>query len=155
MNTATSVATPSLHVPGPASRPRFDQKTGPVTAIIFVGLLAVGLLYTGYSLVSDVSGSGAPTTTCVPYLLLGVALLIALGFEFVNGFHDTANAVATVIYTHSLPPQLRRGLVGLLQLPRRAGVERRGGLRHHLAAAGRADPAGRLAAPASRWCSRC
>ena len=32
-------------------------------------------------------------------------LLIALGFEFVNGFHDTANAVATVIYTHSLPPQ--------------------------------------------------
>src|SRR5262249_30038115 len=36
--------------------------------------------------------------------LLGVALLIALGFEFVNGFHDTANAVATVIYTHSMPP---------------------------------------------------
>lgn len=32
-----------------------------------------------------------------------MALLIALGFEFVNGFHDTANAVATVIYTHSLP----------------------------------------------------
>ena len=35
--------------------------------------------------------------------MLFVALLIALGFEFVNGFHDTANAVATVIYTHSLP----------------------------------------------------
>jgi len=35
-----------------------------------------------------------------------VALLIALGFEFVNGFHDTANAVATVIYTHSLPPHV-------------------------------------------------
>jgi PiT family inorganic phosphate transporter len=32
------------------------------------------------------------------------ALALALGFEFVNGFHDTANAVATVIYTHSLPP---------------------------------------------------
>ena len=38
-----------------------------------------------------------------PFLLLFVALLIALGFEFVNGFHDTANAVATVIYTRSLP----------------------------------------------------
>ena len=38
------------------------------------------------------------------FLLLGLALLIALGFEFVNGFHDTANAVATVIYTRSLPP---------------------------------------------------
>jgi PiT family inorganic phosphate transporter len=35
-----------------------------------------------------------------------VALLIALGFEFVNGFHDTANAVATVIYTHSLEPHV-------------------------------------------------
>ncbi len=33
-------------------------------------------------------------------------MLIALGFEFVNGFHDTANAVATVIYTHTLPPQI-------------------------------------------------
>ena len=30
--------------------------------------------------------------------------LLALGFEFVNGFHDTANAVATVIYSHSLKP---------------------------------------------------
>src|SRR5207244_8933322 len=38
--------------------------------------------------------------------MLFIALLIALGFEFVNGFHDTANAVATVIYTHSLPAQL-------------------------------------------------
>ena len=41
-----------------------------------------------------------PTLTLV---LLGLALLLALGFEFVNGFHDTANAVATVIYTHTLP----------------------------------------------------
>ena len=37
-------------------------------------------------------------------LLLCSALLLALGFEFVNGFHDTANAVATVIYTNSLKP---------------------------------------------------
>jgi len=40
------------------------------------------------------------------FLLLGVALLIALSFEFVNGFHDTANAVATVIYTNSLDPHV-------------------------------------------------
>jgi len=38
--------------------------------------------------------------------LLGFALLVACGFEFVNGFHDTANAVATVIYTHSLKPSI-------------------------------------------------
>ena len=37
--------------------------------------------------------------------MLAVSLLIALGFEFVNGFHDTANAVATVIYTKSLGPR--------------------------------------------------
>src|SRR5262245_13526614 len=56
-----------------------------------------------YSVYVDVDASGAQTTTFLPYLLLFVALLIALGFEFVNGFHDTANAVATVIYTHSMP----------------------------------------------------
>ncbi|TAH21733.1 MAG: anion permease [Cytophagales bacterium] len=37
-------------------------------------------------------------------VLLIITLLAAFGFEFVNGFHDTANAVATVIYTNSLPP---------------------------------------------------
>jgi PiT family inorganic phosphate transporter len=42
------------------------------------------------------------TATNVLFLLL--ALGLALSFEFVNGFHDTANAVATVIYTNSLKP---------------------------------------------------
>jgi len=37
---------------------------------------------------------------------LVLALILALGFECANGFHDTANAVATVIYTNSLPPWL-------------------------------------------------
>jgi len=37
-------------------------------------------------------------------VLLVICLAVALGFEFVNGFHDTANAVATVIYTRSLRP---------------------------------------------------
>lgn len=37
-------------------------------------------------------------------VLLFAALALALSFEFVNGFHDTANAVATVIYTHALTP---------------------------------------------------
>lgn len=36
--------------------------------------------------------------------LLGICLLAACAFEFVNGFHDTANAVATVIYTNALRP---------------------------------------------------
>jgi inorganic phosphate transporter, PiT family len=66
------------------------------------GILAVGAVYAATSLIGDLS-SMPPGTTILPFVLLGVALLIALGFEFVNGFHDTANAVATVIYTHSMP----------------------------------------------------
>src|SRR5436309_835132 len=87
-------------------RPKLDRGFDPRTVIIFVLLLAGGLLYVAYSLYADVDASGARTTTFLPYLLLFVALLIALGFEFVNGFHDTANAVATVIYTHSMPAQI-------------------------------------------------
>jgi len=37
-------------------------------------------------------------------LFFAVALIIAFGFEFINGFHDTANAVTTVIYTRTLKP---------------------------------------------------
>jgi PiT family inorganic phosphate transporter len=105
MNTIVSATTSAP--PGDAApRHRFDKKPGPVTAIVFVGLLATGLLFTGYSLVNDVSAAGSLTSSWAPYILLGVALLIALGFEFVNGFHDTANAVATVIYTNSLAPNV-------------------------------------------------
>ncbi|RPH32556.1 MAG: inorganic phosphate transporter [Bacteroidales bacterium] len=38
-------------------------------------------------------------------ILLIASILAALFFEFINGFHDTANAVATVIYTKSLKPR--------------------------------------------------
>src|SRR6202012_120441 len=38
--------------------------------------------------------------------LFFVCLLAVVGFEFVNGFHDTANAVATVIYTKALKPMV-------------------------------------------------
>ncbi|HTR38640.1 MAG TPA: inorganic phosphate transporter [Bryobacteraceae bacterium] len=72
--------------------------------IIFGAALVVGLIYTVLSLSRDLQAERG--TSIFPYLLLGVALLVALGFEFVNGFHDTANAVATVIYTHSMEPHL-------------------------------------------------
>jgi inorganic phosphate transporter, PiT family len=88
-----------------AVRPRLDRGLKPRTAIMFLLLLAAGVFFVAYSLYSDVEASGTRTASFLPYLLLFVALLIALGFEFVNGFHDTANAVATVIYTHSLPAE--------------------------------------------------
>jgi len=72
--------------------------------LVFGCALVAGVAYAGSHLVSDLSG--VRTTSAYPFLLLGLALCIALGFEFVNGFHDTANAVATVIYTHSLDPHM-------------------------------------------------
>ena len=89
----------------PASRPNLDKGFNPLTMIMFFGILAAGLLFVAYSIYVDIDATGAKVTAWLPYLLLFVALLIALGFEFVNGFHDTANAVATVIYTHSLPAE--------------------------------------------------
>ena len=88
-----------------STRPNLDKGFNPLTAILFFGILACGFLFVAYSLYADVDATGTKVTTYLPYLLLFVALLIALGFEFVNGFHDTANAVATVIYTHSLPAE--------------------------------------------------
>lgn len=90
---------PSISSP----RPALDHKPGLLTTALFLALLIAGVGYTAWSLVNDIGSTGARTTTWLPFLLLGIALLIALAFEFVNGFHDTANAVATVIYTHSLP----------------------------------------------------
>src|SRR5436190_4006321 len=86
------------------SRIASDTRVTILIAAAVVLLLGTGLLYTASELYEDLLL--APLHSKLPYLLLGVALLIALGFEFVNGFHDTANAVATVIYTHSLPPNL-------------------------------------------------
>lgn len=86
-----------------ASRPKMDHKPNKLTIFAFLTLLIGGGVYMLMSLNHDISSALDAPTTLTPYILLGVALLIALGFEFVNGFHDTANAVATVIYTHSLP----------------------------------------------------
>ncbi len=80
-----------------------DRKVHPSGIIVFALLIAAGLAFAGLNIFTDTRHVGE-TLTFAPFLFLGAALLIALGFEFVNGFHDTANAVATVIYTHSLPP---------------------------------------------------
>ena len=84
-------------------RPKLDHPVNPLAIWGFLAVLAACLLFVAYSIYVDVDATGAKVTNLLPYILLGVALVIALGFEFVNGFHDTANAVATVIYTHSLP----------------------------------------------------
>lgn len=97
-------------------RPKLDHPVNPLAGIIFMGVIGAALLFVAYSLYVDVNETGTKVTTYLPYLLLFVALLIALGFEFVNGFHDTANAVATVIYTHSLPANVAVVWSGLFNL---------------------------------------
>jgi len=97
----TELALPSSAVA--EGRPKLDHPVNPMAIYGFLAIVAAGLLYVAYSIYIDVEATGAKVTSLVPYMLLAVALVIALGFEFVNGFHDTANAVATVIYTHSLP----------------------------------------------------
>jgi PiT family inorganic phosphate transporter len=82
--------------------PRWTQRA---TSFGVFAILALGAIYAATALIGDLSAM-PKTTTILPFILLGVALCIALGFEFVNGFHDTANAVATVIYTHSMTPQV-------------------------------------------------
>jgi PiT family inorganic phosphate transporter len=83
--------------------PKLHERPPVGARIVFIAMLALGLGYCVYGLRNDIVGVGE-TVAFGAFVLLGLALLIALGFEFVNGFHDTANAVATVIYTHSLPP---------------------------------------------------
>lgn len=85
--------------------------------VLFLLALAAGVGYIAVEISRDMEG--VPQRGAWPLLLLSLALLIALGFEFVNGFHDTANAVATVIYTHSLEPNVAVVWSGLCNL---AGV---------------------------------
>ncbi len=86
------------------ARPPVRPSRPPAATIGFLAVLAAGLAYGGTNLLADMQRAGQPPLALGAFALLGLALLIALAFEFVNGFHDTANAVATVIYTHSMPP---------------------------------------------------
>ena len=87
----------------PRARPDLDQGLGRIGQIGFGAAVLAAILFVAYSIYRDASAVGVQATTYLPFVLLFVALMIALGFEFVNGFHDTANAVATVIYTNAMP----------------------------------------------------
>ena len=94
---ATAAANPGT------TRVPMDNKVHPGGIAAFLLVLFGGLAFAGYSIFDDTNHVGE-SLALGAFAFLGLALLIALGFEFVNGFHDTANAVATVIYTHSLKP---------------------------------------------------
>jgi inorganic phosphate transporter, PiT family len=96
-----------LNPPGKPSllQQKMNRKQGKVPMIIFGIVLVGGIGWAASQLLGDLFAVGH-SSSVTAYFLLAIALLIALGFEFVNGFHDTANAVATVIYTHSLEPHI-------------------------------------------------
>jgi len=94
----------SAAAPASAVHAKLNKSPGKIGMLVFAIAIVVGFVYVGSQLVSDLSG--IHNETIYPFVLLAVALFVALGFEFVNGFHDTANAVATVIYTHSLDPHV-------------------------------------------------
>src|SRR5271156_2216911 len=105
MNEAAGVAIPPKHASGTSAvHHKLNKSPGMIGMIIFGVVLIGGMGYAVSQLANDLSGTHLASAW--PYILLGLALFIALGFEFVNGFHDTANAVATVIYTHSLEPHI-------------------------------------------------
>jgi PiT family inorganic phosphate transporter len=104
---------PALHLPD------LDRGHHWVMLAAIVGVLAAALIYVVFSIYRDMTASGSAVPSLAPYFAIFVALLIALSFEFINSFHDTANAVATVIYTHALPPHAAVVWSGLANL---AGV---------------------------------
>ncbi|WP_439405161.1 inorganic phosphate transporter [Bradyrhizobium sp. DASA03076] len=112
----SDVALPGSIEPALSKGPDLNRGFHPLTGVIYMGVIAAALLFVAYSIWVDVDASGAQVKTFAPFLLLFVALLIALGFEFVNGFHDTANAVATVIYTRSLPAHVAVVWSGMFNL---------------------------------------
>ncbi|MCC8982865.1 inorganic phosphate transporter [Bradyrhizobium acaciae] len=112
----SDMALPGSIEPALKKGPDLDKGFHPMTGIIYLGVVAAALLFVAYSIYADVDATGARVTSFLPYIMLFVALLIALGFEFVNGFHDTANAVATVIYTRSLPAHVAVVWSGLFNL---------------------------------------
>jgi PiT family inorganic phosphate transporter len=91
-------------IPSSKASPLGNHRPSPWFNVLAGVVVVTGIIYAGYHLASDLSV--VRDTRAFPFILLGIALFIALGFEFVNGFHDTANAVATVIYTHSMAPNL-------------------------------------------------
>ena len=99
----SEMALPGSIEPAARKGPDLSGAVNPLPASYLAAFIAAVLLFVAYSIWADVDATGTHVTSLAPFLMLFVALLIALGFEFVNGFHDTANAVATVIYTRALP----------------------------------------------------
>lgn len=84
-----------------SAQPKLDARPHVEGAIILMILLGIGIGFILNGITSYIDAAHTPPVAFGVFVLPGTVLH---GYEFVNGFHDTANAVATVIYTHRLPP---------------------------------------------------
>jgi hypothetical protein len=134
INRATARATHAA----PAST-LIGQKPSPWFNVLATIVVVAGIIYTGIHLANDLSI--VRDTRAYPYILLGIALFIALGFEFVNGFHDSERGGHGNLHPLDVAESCRR-LVRLVQFCGGAGFFRGGRLRHRFFIAGGVDPPG-------------
>jgi PiT family inorganic phosphate transporter len=115
-STMSDVATVAPDRPPAASllEKKMKKSHARISTGVVLAALVTGIGFIGFHIADDFST--VTLGSIWPYALLILALVIALAFEFVNGFHDTANAVATVIYTHSLDPNIAVVWSGLCNL---------------------------------------
>jgi PiT family inorganic phosphate transporter len=105
MDPAIAIAEPPpqlVEVDSQKQELKLNRHSGKAGTVIFLMALVAGFSYVAVQFHRDLASAAAVSPWT--WVVLGSALTLALGFHFVNGFHDTANAVATVIYTNSLRP---------------------------------------------------
>src|ERR1700730_7668503 len=112
----TDMALPGSIEPAKQRGPKLDHATNPLAAIIFMGVVGAAVLFAAYSIYSDIDAAGVKISSLLPFLLLFVALLIALGFEFVSVCDDPTCAVWTSIYTDALPANIAVVWSGMFNL---------------------------------------
>lgn len=84
------------------------------TAAALMGLV-LGAYYLGPGMMDRLAALFHGLSSLSPVQLTAIAaIVLALGFDFVNGFHDTAHAVATIIYSKVLSPRMAIGMSALL-----------------------------------------
>src|SRR5215468_6359119 len=92
----TDFALPGSIEPARRRGPDLDRGLHPASGIIFLGIIAAGLLFVAYSIYTDIEATGVRITTYVPFILLLVALLIALAFAVVwSGLFNLLGVLAS------------------------------------------------------------
>jgi hypothetical protein len=124
--------------PAESTRPKLDHPRGIRTILIFSRWCGSRALLRRLWHLQDYFGCGDHNRQHIAFLLLGAALLTALGFELAIGFHDTARG-RNILYAHSLVPPAGVSVLDL-RSARRPKLSQRDGSRQRIALAARSPP---------------